>query len=450
MASESSAAPGGTGSEDAVRGELVEKEGQGLTLVAVRRLRWGTAILGEKPLLLVEDDPKLYLKARDADPRLWELAEAMGDHQRVATYVAFKQLHERKQKELLAFWRDGLEENDRIAKAIHEQNEGGCNAFLEDSPEFSKLIYWRDFVKVISVFGRFGLVNPDGTRAVYALCSYIRHSNQPNAAWFTLKRGYPKGRKVLHVIGNNGIEKGAEIKVSLVPESVLLLPKAQRCLRVRRITGQDQGDSDGSRSEADDGEIRELLLEKLPAALATKPPTDTSTKEAEAMLRRLDILLPFSMQMKAKAKVMLAQALQELNNRAAWQADNKEANIIQWTGMDGEAQEQRLKATKKLYESASRDFEYLLGQDAIGILNKLEVGYGPVADQHKMISQINKEKKREAAAAASASSGGNASGADSNRLPPAWEEALQKRASADEEAQRERASAAEGAAVWKK
>lgn len=417
-----------TTSEENCRAELVEKEGRGPSLVAVRRLRWGTAILGEKPLLLVEDDPKLYLKARDADPRLWDLAEAMGDHHRVATYIAFKQLHERKQKELLAFWRDGLEENDRIAKAIYEQNQAGCDMFIKDRPEFSNIIYWRNFVKVVSIFGRFGIVNNDGSRAVYALCSYIRHSNQPNAAWFTLKRGYPKGRKVLHVIGNNGIEKGAEIKVSLVPESVLLLPKAQRCLRVRRVTGGDHGDSDGSRSEEDDTEIRELLLEKLPAVLATKPPTDASTKEAEMMLRRLDVLLPFSMQMKAKAKVMLAQSLQELNNRAAWQESNKEANIIQWTGLDGEAQEQRLKATKKLYESASRDFEYLLGQDAIGILNKLEVGYGPVADQHKMISKYNKDRtKEEAAQAAAAARGGPASSADASRLPPAWEAALKER-----------------------
>merc|ERR1712146_574369 len=111
--------------------------------------------------------------------------------------------------------------------------------------------------------------------------------------------------------------------------------------------------------------------------------------EAEEILFRLDTLLPFSMQTKA-------QAMQELTHRAAWQESNKEANIIQWTGLDAEAQERRLKATKKLYESASRDFEYLLGQDAIGILDKLEVGYSPVADQHKMVSKYSRDREREA------------------------------------------------------
>merc|ERR1711881_123227 len=94
--------------------------------------------------------------------------------------------------------------------------------------------------------------------------------------------------------------------------------------------------------------------------------------------------------------VFLAQAMQELNERAAWQADNKQANIIQWTGLDPEAQEQRLKATKKLYESASKDFEYLLGQDAIDILDKLEVGYSPLADQPKMVSKYNRDREQEA------------------------------------------------------
>merc|ERR1719316_2068211 len=92
--------------------------------------------------------------------------------------------------------------------------------------------------------------------------------------------------------------------------------------------------------------------------------------------------------------------MQELSNRAAWQEDCKEANIIKWTGLNPEAQEQRLKATKKLYESASKDFEYLLGQDAIDILDKLEVGYSPVADQHKMVSKYNRDREREAEAIA--------------------------------------------------
>merc|ERR1712146_422687 len=144
--------------------------------------------------------------------------------------------------------------------------------------------------------------------------------------------------------------------------------------------------------------------------------------EAEEILFRLDTLLPFSMQTKA-------QAMQELTHRAAWQESNKEANIIQWTGLDAEAQERRLKATKKLYESASRDFEYLLGQDAIGILDKLEVGYAPVNDQHTMISRFNKDREREAEAVARQQMQLEFKGSRRTKedLPPLWEELLKER-----------------------
>lgn len=422
---------GGAGCEDAVvRGELVDKEGKGPTLVAVRRLRWGTEVLAERPLLRVEADPAEYLKAKDADPRLLEVAEAMGDHSRMAAYIAFKQLHERKQKELLAFWRENLEEADMLAKALMEQNQSGCDEFLKDRPEFRNLIYWTHFVRVASIFGRFGVVNSDGSRAVYSLCSHVRHSSQPNAAWYTLSRGYPKGRKVLHVTGINGIEKGAEITVSLVPESVLLLPRVQRLLKVRRLTGQESDGPMVCRSEEDDCRIREAF-EQLQRALSERPPTDASTTDAEDILKRLDVLLPFSMQIKAKAKVFLAQVMKELNDRAAWQADNKEANIIHWTGLDSEAQERRLKATKKMYESASRDFEYLLGQDAIGILDKLEDGYSPVADQHKMVSKYNREREREAMETHARTQQELHTGSgypSTGRMPAAWDELLRERA----------------------
>merc|ERR1712124_239582 len=117
--------------------------------------------------------------------------------------------------------------------------------------------------------------------------------------------------------------------------------------------------------------------------------------------------------------------MQELSSRAAWQAGNKEANILQWTGLDPEAQEQRLKATKRLYESASRDFEYLLGQDAIGILEKLEVGYSPVANQHRMVSRYNKEREDQAMAAHAKQQQelhGGSGYPSVGRMPAVWEE----------------------------
>lgn len=387
----------GSGGNDAViRGELVEKEGKGPTLVAVRRLRWGTAILAERPILLVEADPYCYLKAGDADPRLAELAEAMGDPMRLATYVAFKQLHERKQKELLSFWREGIEENDPVAKAIFEANRGGADAFIKDRPEFSKLVYWNHFVLVASIFGRFGIVNPDGTRAVYAFCSHVKHSCSPNAAWFTNRTGFPKGKKTLHVISLEGIPRGAEISVNQVDESILVLPKAKRCERMFR--GAVGISCDCRRclgaSEKDDEKIRQVFS-RLQMLLDEKPPTHDSTRDAQQCLKDLDKLLPFSMQMKAKAKVLLASAFGELSARCAWEGENKGANIIHWTGMDPESQEQRLKDTKKLYETAAKDFEYLLGQDALGIIQRMEAGYGPVHDQHKMLAKYTKEREVE-------------------------------------------------------
>ncbi|CAE7557476.1 unnamed protein product [Symbiodinium natans] len=104
-----SALSAGGGSEAVVRGELVQGA-TGPSFVALRKMRWGTEILTERPLLLVDPDTDRYLRATDADPRLVEIAEALGDSTRLAAYVAFRQLQEHKQKELLAFWRDDLED----------------------------------------------------------------------------------------------------------------------------------------------------------------------------------------------------------------------------------------------------------------------------------------------------------------------------------------------------
>lgn len=378
-----------------VRGELVERDGRS-TLVAVRRLRWGTQVLSERPLLLVEADPDLYIRAGDADPRLAQLAEALGDSSRLAAYIAFKQLHERRQKDFLALWRNGLEEADPLAKAIYERNRLGAAAFAADRLELARLVYWPHFVLVASIFGRFGTVNADGTRAVYALCSHVRHSCRPNAAWFTLRRGFPKGRKQLHIIAIEGIPRGEEITVCEVAEPVLVLPKPERALRLFGVAGrscqcrrcQRAGDDEAAQEDARVAQ----LLQQLQTLLGVRPPTDESTREALQCLKELDKLLPFSMEVKAKAKVLLASALSELSRRAAWQEDNRDGNIIRWTGLDAESEEQRLKDMKKLYETAAKDFEYLLGQDALPVLQRLEASYGPVQDQHRLLAKYAREK----------------------------------------------------------
>lgn len=84
--------------------------------------------------------------------------------------------------EVQQLWREGIEESDPIAGRLRASNQRGVDAFLQDRPEFARLISWRDFVLVASIFGRFGLRNPDGSRAIYALCGLVRHSCRPRAA----------------------------------------------------------------------------------------------------------------------------------------------------------------------------------------------------------------------------------------------------------------------------
>ena len=176
------------------------------------------------------------------------------------------------------------------------------------------------------------------------------------------------------------------------------------------------------------------LFAKLSATLAVQPPTDSSTATAQECLRELDQLLPFSMQTKAKAKVLLATSLGELSQRAAWQQDNRPANIVLWTGLDPESQEQRLKDSKRLYETAGKDFEYLLGQDALPILERMESGYAPVQDQHKMLTKYR--DKAEAAEAVLESEGAGIPFEHKPQsyepnlprpgMPPTWEELFKR------------------------
>ena len=318
-------------------------------------------------------------------------------------------------QELLALWPS----EDPRAQEILQANREGIEAFLEDHPEFRQAVYWSHVSLVASIFGRFGLCNPDGSRAVYSFCSHIRHSCRPNAAWFALRKGFPPGKRMLHVIDLEGIQRGEEITVAQLEEDLLLRPKLERsralkgCGCVRCAAGDEEADarhgdlsksgarqgSEGRRcpgfehvSCAEDEKIRHLFG-KLSKYLATQPPTDNSTNMASECLRELDRLLPFSMRCKAKAKVLLAAALGELSQRAAWQQDNRPANIIRWTGLDAESQEQRLREAKRLYETAGKDFEYLLGQEALPILQRMESGYGPVQDQQKMLSKYSRHPK---------------------------------------------------------
>jgi len=205
---------------------------------------------------------------------------------------------------------------------------------------------------------------------------------------------------MLHIIATDGVPRGEEITVSDETEAILCLPNLERSHKLFRGSGFK---CECRRCTEDDSKLDECIaqaLARMETLLAVRPPTDESTKEALSCFKELDKALPFSMQIKAKAKVLLASSFTELNNRAAWQEEHRGANMVQWTGLDAEAQEQRLKDTKKLFETAAKDFEYLLGQDALGILQRMEAGYEPVRDQHKILSKYAREKERSVASSA--------------------------------------------------
>jgi len=95
-----------------------------------------------------------------------------------------------------------------------------------------------------------------------------------------------------------------------------------------------------------------------------------------------------------------------------------------------------LRDTKKLYETAAKDFEYLLGQESSGILKRLEQGYAPIQNQHKMIAKYQREKEREDAEPepvqlhpplAGGGGYGAAGGRRTEAMPPAWDELFQGR-----------------------
>jgi len=76
--------------------------------------------------------------------------------------------------------REGLRGSDEGSSGLsgRELGEGTRGAPSPSDPrarpEFAKLVYWSHFVLVSCIFGRFGLRNNDGSRAVYELCSQAR------------------------------------------------------------------------------------------------------------------------------------------------------------------------------------------------------------------------------------------------------------------------------------
>jgi len=376
-----------------VQAELVEIEGLRPRLVALQQLEWGAMLLEECSLLAVQADPTQYLKAEDADPKLMELAMELGEAERLAAYIAFKQLSKGKQREFLSFWKEGLVEQDVVARAIYEQNIQGTIEFVRERPEFSHLIDWKCFAVVASIFGLFGVTNPDGTRAVYRLCSHIRHSCAPNVAWSNMGSGFTQ-KKVVNVISLNGISNGDEITLSHAAEAVLIMGRQQRSLHMFKGTGlkcECLRCSEGSGFE--DVHISHAL-QRLHRALQEQPPTDESVHESLDSLDDLNRLLPFSMQVKAKAKVLIAEALSLLAKRAAWEERSKEANIIQWTVLNSAGKEQRIRDMKRLYKTAAKEFGLLLGDRAVEIHEKLKTSYKSACDEHLMIEHVTQNLVR--------------------------------------------------------
>ncbi|OLQ15546.1 hypothetical protein AK812_SmicGene200 [Symbiodinium microadriaticum] len=209
------------------------------------RMRWGTEILTERPLLLARG--RGYLRAADADPRLVEIAHAhrLGDGTRLAAYVAFrqprpqqrklvaasripvKQLQDHKQKEVLGFWRDGLEESDPLARAIHEENRLGIEAFLEVTEAVKDIAATSGTVA--------GRMQPGSRSAAHRElgCEFL---GWPPGVLSDGKsqfygHGYPKGKKKWEAqcLLAEGIRKrGEEITVSMVEGKLVIFFAAPR------------------------------------------------------------------------------------------------------------------------------------------------------------------------------------------------------------------------------
>eukprot|EP00438_Fugacium_kawagutii_P006937 Skav203603 [mRNA] locus=scaffold935:322988:327867:+ [translate_table: standard] len=101
---------------------------EGRTLRAATALGFGALVLREPPLLRVPGDVHGFLRGGTAPAVFAELAERLGDAQRLAAFAAFLKLSQTQQESLLDL---GLPPGSRTLEASRK----AVSAFLRDFPE---------------------------------------------------------------------------------------------------------------------------------------------------------------------------------------------------------------------------------------------------------------------------------------------------------------------------
>ena len=264
-------------------------------------------------------DAKGFLSS--AAPEVFsELAERLGDAQRLGAFAAFLQMSAEKQQVLLEM---GVPAGSHVLEA----SEKAISAFLKDYPMYSSALDWPLFARVVAIVSERGTRLPSG-HVVYEFSDLAAHSCSPNVVVETLSED---GLREVRVISFEGIAENEEVTVSYVPEEVLLQPSPSRNSSIRelrqgyvcRCSRCKLGDDAPSLSEVAKELRHDLPTEDLQQRLHT--------------LKRIDVALPFAMASKARIRFKLAQACEKLLSSEA----------------------------KELYEVALDETEIVLGQKGL-------------------------------------------------------------------------------------
>lgn len=373
------------GKDVPLRCELVggsEEDGPA-RLVSIRKLRWGIPFIMEKPLIRILDLEE-YLAKPDADPRLRDLATALDDAEGLASYIAFTQLHARKQKEFMDFYSSPGRSGEIISAA--GEHDDAIDRFLVERPEYKRWLDWGAYKRIHAVVACFGIRCPDGKRCIYPMISHLRHSWRPNAVWETSKH-FPQGTKVLRIIAHDGIPKGAEITVSLIDEASLLKPREQGRADLQSALGP----SFMMRSVPDppglvDEDMVRTVLSKLMGALSAEPPTPEDVDIGRSSLKEFEQALPFSMVFVARARCRIVQMIQ----MTATHEDNLTIRVAK------DRRQQLLDDIRDYQETAIKELEVLLGEAAEYAISKLLDGFRPIEDEQTFLEKYTRPRSRQA------------------------------------------------------
>eukprot|EP00746_Dinoflagellata_sp_MGD_P002561 gnl/MRDRNA2_/MRDRNA2_105014_c0_seq1.p1 gnl/MRDRNA2_/MRDRNA2_105014_c0~~gnl/MRDRNA2_/MRDRNA2_105014_c0_seq1.p1 ORF type:complete len:397 (+),score=102.68 gnl/MRDRNA2_/MRDRNA2_105014_c0_seq1:90-1280(+) len=370
-----------TKKEKIVRAQLVGG-GEGeepARLMTIRKVKWGDDVFEEKPVLRVSK-PEDYIDAKDADPRLRKLGEDMEDLEGLAVYIAFQQLHEKKQKDTLAFGSPDIKE---ACKELYDRVDN----FLEKRPEYKRWLDWNVYKQLLAIMAHKSIRCSDGSRCLYEVMSLVRHSWKPNCVWHTNMERYPLGEKKLICMAVDGLNKGVELTVSYVPEESLLKSRDVGLLDLAKELGPTFRMRSCAEQNEESEDMVRCVVEVLVDALATDPPTAEALKTAKESLKDFDVALPFSMVFKARARQRICQMIQILHAQESTQTKaTQEAQ---------KAREAQLKEMMELQAKAIKEIDLILGTEAKdSIKQNLDEGLKPIEDESAFLEKY--VKKREA------------------------------------------------------